>query len=61
MPEEVEISPLDPARFRSVLPPERFDELRHEAEERRRLLDGHVIWNVNATAKGGGVVELCVR
>jgi trehalose synthase len=55
---EVEIASRDPNRFRAVLPPERFEEFVHESEEARRLLDGHVVWNVNSTARGGGVVEL---
>jgi trehalose synthase len=55
---EVDIPSKDPSRFRAVLPPERFEEFERECEEARRLLDGHVVWNVNSTARGGGVVEL---
>jgi trehalose synthase len=58
MPQEVEVPSLDVERFRSLLPPERFAEFSHAAEEGRRLLNGHVVWNINSTAKGGGVVEL---
>jgi trehalose synthase len=58
MPQEVEISSRDPERFREVLPSERFDEFARAAEEARRLLAGRVVWNVNSTARGGGVVEL---
>jgi trehalose synthase len=55
---EVEIASRDPNRFQAVLPPERFEEFVQESEEARRLLAGHVVWNVNSTARGGGVVEL---
>jgi trehalose synthase len=55
---EVDIPSKDPTRFRDVLPPERFEEFEHGCEEARRLLDGHAVWNVNSTARGGGVVEL---
>jgi trehalose synthase len=55
---EVNVPCKDPSRFRAVLPPERFEEFEHGCEEARRLLDGHVVWNVNSTARGGGVVEL---
>jgi trehalose synthase len=58
MPHEVDISSMDPERFRSVLPPARFEEFQHGIEEARELLDGRVVWNVNSTAHGGGVVEL---
>jgi trehalose synthase len=58
MPHEVEIAARDPGRFRSVLPPERYEEFERTAEDARSLLEGRVVWNVNSTAKGGGVVEL---
>ena len=45
-------------RFRSVLTPERFEALEQGAEEARELLDGRVVWNINSTARGGGVAEL---
>jgi trehalose synthase len=58
MPHEVDISAMDPGRFRSVLPRERLEEFERGVEEARELLDGRVVWNVNSTAHGGGVVEL---
>jgi trehalose synthase len=58
MLQEVEISARDPERFRSVLPRERFEAFERVADEMRELLSGRVVWNVNSTAKGGGVVEL---
>jgi trehalose synthase len=55
---EVEISSMSPARFRSVLSPERFEAFERGIDEARELLDGRVVWNVNSTARGGGVAEL---
>jgi trehalose synthase len=58
MPIEVDISPMSPERFGSVLSPERFEEFERGIDEARELLAGRVAWNVNSTARGGGVVEL---
>jgi trehalose synthase len=55
---EVDISAMSPDRFRSVLPRERYDAFERGLEEGRRLLSGRVVWNVNSTARGGGVAEL---
>src|ERR1700710_720874 len=55
---EVDISSMSPARFRWILTPERFEAFERGMEEGRRLLAGRVVWNVNSTAQGGGVVEL---
>ena len=58
MPHEIDISSMDLGRFASVLPPDRLAEFERGVEEARTLLDGRVVWNVNSTAHGGGVVEL---
>jgi trehalose synthase len=58
MPQEVDTGVRDPERFRAVLPSDRFDEFRQKTQEARELLRERVVWNVNSTAKGGGVVEL---
>jgi trehalose synthase len=55
---EVELSPMDTERFRSVLPADRFQDFERRAEEGRDRLAGRVVWNINSTAQGGGVVEL---
>ena len=55
---EVEISSMSPDRFQAVLAPERFAAFERGVEEARELLDGRAVWNVNSTARGGGVVEL---
>jgi trehalose synthase len=54
----VAMPPRSPDRFRAVLAPEQVERLERAIDEGRQLLDGHVVWNVNSTAKGGGVVEL---
>jgi trehalose synthase len=58
MPVEVAISAMSPDRFREVLPADRFAAFEDGAGKARRLLEGRVVWNVNSTARGGGVVEL---
>jgi trehalose synthase len=55
---EVDVSAMSPERFRSVLTPESFDAFQHGIRKARELLDGRVVWNVNSTARGGGVAEL---
>jgi trehalose synthase len=55
---QVEISSMSPDRFEAVLDPERFEAFERGVDEARELLDGRVVWNVNSTARGGGVVEL---
>jgi trehalose synthase len=49
---------MDPHRFESVLTGEQYTALLDLIERGRRDLAGRVIWNVNSTTKGGGVVEL---
>jgi trehalose synthase len=56
--QEIEIPSMNPERFRSVLSPQRFEEFERGAREAHELLEGHVVWNINSTARGGGVVEL---
>jgi trehalose synthase len=55
---EVPISPMSTERFRAVLPEERYAAFDQAMWLARELLDGRVVWNINSTAHGGGVVEL---
>jgi trehalose synthase len=57
-PSEVQVSPRSPERFRSVLKLDLVTALERGIEEGQRLLEGRIVWNVNSTARGGGVVEL---
>ena len=54
----VPVTALDPARFESVLGEQAMASWRELIEHGARELEGRVIWNVNSTARGGGVVEL---
>jgi trehalose synthase len=47
-----------PERFASVLSAGEYEALLGLVEQAARELHGRVIWNVNSTAKGGGVVEM---
>jgi trehalose synthase len=56
--EEVPIASMDPRRFESVLEPADYQELVDLIRRGTEVLRGRVIWNVNSTARGGGVVEM---
>lgn len=55
---EVSVAPLDPDRFESVLDPDRFAEFIEATVRALEILDGRTVWNVNSTARGGGVAEM---
>lgn len=54
----VTIGSLPFERFESILPPDRYASFIEAADRARRLLAGRVVWNVNSTARGGGVAEM---
>ena len=56
--EHVVVPAMDPRRFESVLEPDDFQALRELIEVSDQRLSDRVIWNVNSTSTGGGVVEL---
>jgi trehalose synthase len=49
---------MAPERFAPVLSPGEYEALLDLISHAARELHGRVIWNVNSTAKGGGVVEM---
>jgi trehalose synthase len=49
---------MAPERFASVLSPGEYEALLGLVERAAREFSGRVLWNVNSTAKGGGVVEM---
>ena len=49
---------MAPERFASVLSRGEYEALLDLIDQAARELHGRVIWNVNSTAKGGGVVEM---
>jgi trehalose synthase len=55
--DEVAVGALSPNRFRDLLG-ERFAEIEDAMVRAHDLFNGRVVWHVNSTAKGGGVVEL---
>jgi trehalose synthase len=58
--ETVTIGSLRLERFESVLPRDRYEAVLAAAARARKLLDGRVVWNVNSTARGGGVAEMLI-
>ncbi len=56
--EEVQVAAAPWERLGELLEPERAAQLGTYAARARRLTEGHVVWNVNATASGGGVAEM---
>ena len=55
--QSVEIAPLDPDRFESVLG-DAYGEFAEAVAAGQKLFENRVIWNVNSTGKGGGVAEM---
>jgi trehalose synthase len=56
--QRVEIAPTSIEQLTTVLTPERAGQLRAVADRARDLMAGRTVWNVNATAHGGGVAEM---
>ncbi len=55
---DVPVSPLPPDRFGGVLDDDGWRRWVDVIERGQRLLGSRVIWNVNSTARGGGVAEM---
>ena len=58
MLEEVVVTPLNPDRLRSVLTPDALAGFEHTLARGREMLSTRTLWNVNSTARGGGVAEM---
>ena len=56
--QQVDIAPLPTERFAEVLDDTRYAAFLEAVERARSMLDGRTIWNVNSTARGGGVAEM---
>jgi trehalose synthase len=54
----VVVGSVSPERFRSVVQTEDYERFAEAARRARDELQGRVIWNINSTAKGGGVAEM---
>ena len=55
---EVSVEPVPLHRLEPLLTPERIERLETYVAAARELLEGRVVWNVNSTARGGGVAEM---
>src|SRR5688572_8708515 len=55
---QVEIAAHETDRFEDVLAPERYEELVDTIVRALELFDNRIVWNVNSTARGGGVAEM---
>ena len=56
--DEVTVTALDPARLRGVLTADALVRFEHTIERGRELLASRTFWNINSTARGGGVAEM---
>ena len=54
----VEVTPLRPQRFAEVLTGEGFAQFEETIAAAHALLGTRTVWNVNSTARGGGVAEM---
>ncbi len=57
---EVHIGSLHLERFEELLPPAEYEKVREAMERAKHVLGGRTVWNVNSTARGGGVAEMLV-
>ena len=55
---QVPVGVLRPERFRDALSAERFELFAAVVGQARKLFEGRAIWNINSTARGGGVAEM---
>ncbi len=55
---EVHVDAVELRRLERILSPERAEALRRHQVAAEAALRGRVVWNVNATATGGGVAEM---
>lgn len=55
---EIQLGTASLERFRTVLNDEQWERLQRAAARGRKDFEGRVVWNVNSTARGGGVAEL---
>jgi trehalose synthase len=56
--EHVPVGVLSTDRYESVLDPEKYKRFTDAIEVAQQVFEGRVVWNINSTAKGGGVAEM---
>ena len=54
----VDIGSFDVERYESVLAPEQYEHLIDTTVRALEIFEGRVVWNINSTARGGGVAEM---
>lgn len=54
----VPVGALPTERFETILHPDRYQSFLDAVARAQEMFDGRVIWNVNSTARGGGVAEM---
>jgi trehalose synthase len=55
---QVEVGSFDIERFETVLAPRQFEHLVETTVRALEIFEGRVVWNINSTARGGGVAEM---
>ena len=55
---EIRVDAVELGRLERIVSPARAERLRLTAATAQEVLRGRVVWNVNATAQGGGVAEM---
>ena len=56
--QHVPVAALPWERFKEVLEADQAEALERTVTRAQRLLGGRVVWNINSTARGGGVAEM---
>ena len=56
--QHVPVAALPWGRFKEVLDADQAEALESTVARAQRLLRGRVVWNINSTARGGGVAEM---
>ena len=56
--QQIQVQPAPLEMLEAILSHAQWDQLVATAADARALLTGRVVWNVNATAHGGGVAEM---
>jgi trehalose synthase len=55
---EVEVGSLPSERFKEVLPEDSYNAFQEYVARAREMFAGRTVWNINSTARGGGVAEM---
>jgi trehalose synthase len=56
----VPIGSLPFERFKAILPPDRYAQVLEAVDRAHRVIGNRAVWNINSTARGGGVAEMLI-